>query len=127
MLRPGQTFVQKKSRAKRATPKNRHRNMAAHSKISQLLTIIEWIWGGVGCPDHPPSLAPTLCISLGTIIPNRWRFMFQVFRKRSAYASYIFLAYEKEKCRQGDVFMVNDLCRGGRSVRVIEWEMLSTT
>lgn len=44
-----QAFAQKKSRAKRATPKNRHRNMAAHSKISQLLTIIEWLEdGGTG-------------------------------------------------------------------------------
>lgn len=37
--------------------------------------------------------------------------------------SLVFLAYEK--CRLGDVFMVNDLCLAARSVKVIEWEMLS--
>lgn len=48
--------------------------------------------------------------------------MFQVFRKRFAC---IFGIREKEKCRACDVFMVNDLCLAARSVKVIEWEMLS--
>lgn len=68
--------------------------------------------------QHPtPSLAPS-------IIPFNSRCPDSCF-KCFVSGSLVFLAYEKEKCRLGDVFMVNDLCLAARSVKVIEWEMLS--
>lgn len=67
--------------------------------------------------QHPPPLAPS-------IIPFNSRCPDSCF-KCFVSGSLVFLAYEKEKCRLGDVFMVNDLCLAARSVKVIEWEMLS--
>jgi len=90
-------------------------------KSRNCLTIIEWRQRNPLSTILPPILSQSPSRLLDAIPDTR--FMFQVFRKRFAYI--VFLAYEKEKCRQDDVFMVNDLCLGGRSVKVIEWEMLS--
>lgn len=100
---------------------------APHSKISQLFDDYWMARGGPPTPSthlllslqHPlsPSLAPS-------IIPFNSRCPDSCF-KCFVSGSLVFLAYEKEKCRLGDVFMVNDLCLAARSVKVIEWEMLS--
>lgn len=73
------------------------------------------------CPRPSPLLS--LC-PFPPIIPFNSRCPDSCF-KCFVSGSLVFLAYEKEKCRPGDVFMVNDLCLAARSVKVIEWEMLS--
>lgn len=131
-LESARHLAKKRVEPKRATPKNRHRNMAgstsssaALQKSRNCLTIIEWRGAVLQLPRRtsccpctsPPSPAPS-------IIPFNSRCPDSCF-KCFVSGSLVFLAYEKEKCRLGDVFMVNDLCLAARSVKVIEWEMLS--
>lgn len=133
-LESARHLAKKRVEPKRATPKNRHRNMAGRQqhkrqrrtrKSRNCLTIIEWRGAVLQLPRRtsccpctsPPSLAPS-------IIPFNSRCPDSCF-KCFVSGSLVFLAYEKEKCRLGDVFMVNDLCLAARSVKVIEWEMLS--
>lgn len=76
-------YPKKRVKYKRATPKNRHWKHAM-SPVSVLDIIIEW-------RRLLPPWIP---------LPG-----FKCF-----VSACLFLAHEKEKCRQGDVFMVNDLC-----------------
>lgn len=131
-LESARHLAKKRVEPKRATPKNRHRNMAGSSSTSSSAALenLATVWrllNGAGRSsnslDAPPavpapsSLAPSI-ISFNSRCPDS---CFKCFVS----GSLVFLAYEKEKCRLGDVFMLNDLCLAARSVKVIEWEMLS--
>lgn len=97
---------------------------APHSKISQLFDDYWMARGGPPTPSTHLLLSLHLASLAPSIIPFNSRCPDSCF-KCFVSGSLVFLAYEKEKCRLGDVFMVNDLCLAARSVKVIEWEMLS--
>lgn len=102
-----------------------HKQQRRTRKSRNCLTIIEWRGAVLQLPRRtsccPCNTPPPLALS---IIPFNSRCPDSCF-KCFVSGSLVFLAYEKEKCRLGDVFMVNDLCLAARSVKVIEWEMLS--
>lgn len=96
-LESARHLAKKRVEPKRATPKNRHRNMAGRQQHKQqrrtrksrnCLTIIEWRGAVLQlprrtscCPSNTPSLPCSLDQSIQFPMPG---FMFQVFRKRFA-------------------------------------------
>lgn len=128
-LESARHLAKKRVEPKRATPKNRHRNMAGSSSSAALenLATVWRLLNGAGRSsnslDAPPAVPatppPFLAPSNNPFNSRCPDSCFKCFVS----GSLVFLAYEK--CRLGDVFMVNDLCLAARSVKVIEWEMLS--
>lgn len=95
-------------------------------KSRNCLTIIEWRGAVLQLPRRSSCASPSTAVPVPApaSAPYSSRCPDSCF-KCFVSVSLVFLAYEKEKCRAGDVFMVNDLCLAARSVKVIEWEMLS--